>query len=122
MTNHIIRLIILIGLGFYLTNQIYQLRFDNYEEDILIEKGIIICLYWFWTIYKNATSKKGILLKKSLIPILTGLVFIALILGIHHQNQTIFFKPSLIIAKSNNEYVRNELDLKTDHTFIYSIL
>lgn len=120
--NQIIRLIIIVIIGVFLTYRIYQFRFSSFVFDLILVGGIAIIgfLYWLWTVYKDVKLYKIKKTKRFLIGPILGLFFIGVITGIIWKNESDLNKPTLIRVYYDGDFNGTGSDFKTDGTYIFN--
>ncbi|MBU2994810.1 hypothetical protein KO500_00075 [Cellulophaga baltica] len=119
--NHLIRLIIILGIGTFLSYRIYQFRFSSFLFDVFIVGGISIIgfLFWIWSIRKDYKKYKATKNKRFWIGGIIGIVFIGLIFGIYLKNNAEFNKPTLVRVYYDGDFNGTSIDFKTDGTYIF---
>ena len=119
--NHLVRLIIIFGIGIFLTYRIYQFQFSSFLFDIFIVGGIAITgiLFWIWSIRKDFKKYKATKNKRFWIGGIIGIIFIIIILGLNIKNNAEFNKPTLIRVYYNGDFNGTGIDFKTDGTYIF---
>jgi hypothetical protein len=119
--KHIFRLIIILGIGIFLTYKIYQFRFSNFVFDYLIFLGIAIIgfVFWLWTVYKDYKKYTTKRVSKYLIGPILGLIFLITIFGINWKNESDLNKPTLVRVFYDGDFNGTGIDFKTDGTYIF---
>lgn len=119
--THIIRLIIIIGIGIFLTYKVYQFRFSCFVFDYIFFLGIAIIgfIFWLWTIYKDYKQYRATDKRKYLIGIFLGLTFLTTIFGIIWKNESDLNKPTLVRVCYDGDFNGTGIDFKTDGTYIF---
>ncbi|QNR23915.1 hypothetical protein [Croceimicrobium hydrocarbonivorans] len=118
--NQIIGLLVLIGLGSFLTYQWAQLKYSTFMlKTILLNALALVGIgFWIWSTIKGLSNYKRTRLKSHLIAPFIGLFFILLIVGINESIEAEFDKPTLIRAYYDGDYNGVHIDFKTDGTYI----
>jgi hypothetical protein len=107
--NHLIRLIIILGIGIFLSYRIYQFRFSSFLFDTFIIGGIAVVgiLFWLWSINKDFKKYKSTKNKRFWIGGIIGIVFIGLIFGLYLKNNAEFNKPTLVRVYYDGDFNGN---------------
>jgi len=119
--KHIIRLIIIIGIGIFLTYKVYQFRFSSFVFDYILFLGIALIgfIFWLWTIFKDYKKYRTTKKIKFLIGPLLGLAFFITIFGINWKNESDLNKPTLVRVFYDGDFNGTGIDFKTDGTYIF---
>ena len=119
--KHIFRLIIILGIGIFLTYKIYQFRFSSFVFDYLIFLGIAIIgfVYWLWTVFRDFKKYKTKRQSKYLIGPFIGFILIIIIFGINWKNESNLNKPTLVRVFYDGDFNGTSIDFKTDGTYIF---
>ena len=119
--NHLIRLIIILGIGIFLSYRIYQFRFSSFLFDTFIVGGIAVVgiLFWLWSINKDFKKYKSTKNKRFWIGGIIGIIFIGLIFGLYLKNNAEFNKPTLVRVYYDGDFNGTSIDFKTDGTYIF---
>ena len=118
--NHLIRLIIILGIGIFLTYKIYNFRFSTFIFDLIIFGGIAIIgiIYWLWSINKDLKQYKLTKNKWFLSGTILGIIFFIITIGINWKNNSYFNKPTLIRGYYDGDFNGSGIDFKKDGTYI----
>jgi hypothetical protein len=119
--NHLIRLIIILGIGIFLTHKIYNFRFSTFIFDLIIFGGIAIIgiIFWLWSINKDLKQFKLTKKKWFLSGTLLGIIFFIIIIGINWKNNSYFNKPTLIRGYYDGDFNGSGIDFKKDGTYVF---
>jgi hypothetical protein len=119
--NHLIRLIIILGIGIFLTYKIYNFRFSTFIFDLIIFGGIAIIgiIFWLWSINKDLKQFKLTKKKWFLSGTLLGIIFFIIIIGINWKNNSYFNKPTLIRGYYDGDFNGSGIDFKKDGTYVF---
>ena len=114
-------MIIIIGIGIFLTYKIYQFRFSSFVFDYILFLGIALFgfIFWLWTIFKDYKQYKATKQIKFLIGPLIGLIFLITIFGINWKNESDLNKPTLVRVFYDGDFNGTGIDFKTDGTYIF---
>ena len=119
--NHLIRLIVILGIGIFLTYKIYNFRFSTFIFDLIIFVGIAIIgiIYWLWSINKDLKQFKLTKNKWFLSGTILGIIFFIITIGINWKNNSYFNKPTLIRGYYDGDFNGSGIDLKKDGTYVF---
>lgn len=119
--KQVIRLIVILGIGLFLTYRIYQFRFSSFMFDGIIFGGIALfgIAYWIWSTKKDIKQYKLTKNNRFLIGPIIGILFIGLIIGLNWKNNSEFNKPTLLRAYYDGDFNGTSIDFKTDGTYIF---
>ncbi|MFI2742729.1 hypothetical protein ACG2LH_08320 [Zhouia sp. PK063] len=119
--KHLIRLIIIVGIGIFLTYKIYQFRFSSFIFDYILFLGIALIgfIFWLWTIFKDYKHYKATKKIKYLIGPLIGLIFLTTDLVINWKNESDLNKPTLVRVFYEGDFNGTGIDFKTDGTYVF---
>jgi hypothetical protein len=118
--KHLTRLTIILGIGIFLTYEIYQSRFSSFLFDTIFFVGLSIIgvTFWLWWGFKDLKKYKSTKKNQFLIGPLMGVIFIGLISGLNWKNNADFNKPTLLRVYYNGDFNGTSIDFKTDGTYI----
>jgi hypothetical protein len=118
--NHLIRLIIVLGIGIFLSYKVYQFRSSTFIFDLIVFGGIAVfgIIFWLWSINKDLKQFKLTKKNRFLTGTIIGIIFFSIIIGINWKNNSYFNKPTLIRGYYDGDYNGSGIDFKKDGTYI----
>lgn len=119
--KHVIRLVILIAIGFELVYQTTRFKYNSFIFDLIIYGVFILIAFFFlcWVLSKDLKSFKSEKSKKYLASSIIGITFIILIVCINWRISYDFNKPTLLKAYYDGDINGASIDFKEDRTYIF---
>ena len=118
--KQLVKLIVILALGFTLSYRTYQYRFSTFIFDETLFGGLtfVALILWIWFTIRDLNRYRQSKNNRFLVIPILGLFFAGLSYGIHWKTQERFDKPTLMFVYYDGDFNGTSIDLKTDGTYI----